>query len=155
MMRCRDATAQRIQLIKDKGFKHRQGVVIPMNDVHNEIGHLRSFMSECAVAQYFGIRYDFDIPPDSKRPDIVNGVEVRSNLRANGDLIVHNYDKPAPYILALINMAEQAVNVYGWRDLVDCLMEKYWRVNVPTPAYFVPQSDLHSMQQLKDKMMLV
>ena len=150
---CVDATHKRLNRIKQNGYQHREPAT--QYDPTNFENNYRGFVTECAAAKFFDENYEADKPCDRTRNDLLNGCEVRSNKYSWGHLIVHTWDKPASYILCLLTDNPNEFDVRGWRDLIDCRLDKYWRTDVPAPAYFVPQSDLHSMQQLKDKMMLV
>ena len=67
-------------------------------------------------------------------------------------MIVHKWDKPAPYVLCSFTNIANEFMIVGWRDLVDCLHDKYWRADMPAPAYLVPQTDLHDMATLKERL---
>ena len=154
---CVKATDERMNLIKQNGYQHRSTTLTVASDPMNRAGHYQAFVTELAAARYFGVQYNFDIGPDGLRKDLVNGCQVRSTLHRRGNLIVYEYDKPAPFILAIPLESGHEIVLAGWRDLVDCRLEKYWRTTpaVRQQSWWIPQHDLHDMVSLKAKMMLV
>jgi hypothetical protein len=152
---CVEATNERIELIKQNRYEHRFARLAKKNDPFNREGHYQAFLTELATARYFGVSYNFDIGPDALRSDLINGCQVRSTRNINGSLIVQEFDKPAPFVLAIPLENDHQILLAGWRDLIDCRLEKYWRKDVPKPAWFVPQSDLHDMVSLRARFMFV
>lgn len=118
---------------------------------------LMSVMSELAVAKCFNIAYTYPCLYQKGRSDLSNGVEVRATLHKQGNLIIQSYDKPAPYVLTTIDLVNNTVLIVGWRDLVDCRLDKYWRTKpaVRKDSYWVPQSDLLPISDLKQKLQYV
>jgi len=149
---CKVEAEARVMRAIQNGAKHRAPETAPTGDPYNLIGNTRGRLAEVAVAKYFNCGYEPDQPCDSTKYDLLNGCEVRSNKYEWGHLIVHEWDKPAPYILCSTTDNANDFMVVGWRDLVDCQLDKYWRTDVPVPAYFVPQSDLHDMATLKERL---
>lgn len=148
---CRQATITRLERINQNGYKHREPAT--QDDKTNFHNNYRGIVTELAAAKYFDESYEPDKTCDRSRNDLLNGCEVRS-LQAKyswGCMIVHEWDKPAPYVLVSLTDNANEFLVVGWRDLVDCRLKKYWRTDVPAPAYFVPQADLHDMATLKEK----
>ena len=115
---------------------------------------LNGVMSELAASKWFGIEYKYDFTYDRDRPDLINGVEVKSTRVITGHLIVESVDKFAPQILAIVHFDSNVVVLRGWRDLTDCLQQKYYREppEVRQASYWVPQIDLCDMQSLKTKL---
>ena len=79
---------------------------------------------------------------------------MRSSLHQNGHLIVYTYDKVAPYVMTIHDLNKRQVLLVGWRDLFDCQVEKYWRTapKVRKESWWIPQTDLHDMKSLKEKL---
>jgi len=76
----------------------------------------------------------------------VSGVEVRSTLKRHGCLIVHDRDSDsAPFILVTGEMP--SLRIVGWLYGRECKRPEFWRTDVRTPAYFVPQGELRSMEE--------
>ena len=149
---CQVEAQARVQRAIDNNYQHRETKTVPNNDPNNLTGHYRGRVTELAVAKYFNCDYEPDGPCDRTKFDLLNGCEVRSNKYQWGHLIVHTWDKPAPYVLCTLTDNANEFIISGWRDLADCQIDKYWRTNVPAAAYFVPQSDLHDMATLKERL---
>ena len=149
---CKIEAQERVQHAINTNATHREIRTVASDDPHNFFGHYRGCVTEKAVAKYFGIGYQSNTY-DKTKFDLSNGCEVRSlqSKYSWGCLIVHEWDKPAPYVLCSFTEIANEFMVVGWRDLVDCQDNKYWRADMPAPAYFVPQSDLHDMATLKQR----
>ena len=149
---CQVEAQARVQRAIENNYQHRETNTVPINDPHNATGHYRGRVTELAVAKYFDCDYEPDGPCDRTKFDLLNGCEVRSNKYQWGHLIVHTWDKPAPYVLCTVTDNANEFIIAGWRDLADCQLDEYWRTDVPAAAYFVPQSDLHDMATLKERL---
>ena len=79
----------------------------------------------------------------------VDGVQVRTTDNLRKRLITHEYDPPAPYVLAVADYGTQTVILRGWLHLRHCNVPEYWRTDVVAPAYFVPATALHPMATLR------
>ena len=115
---------------------------------------LQGVVTECAVSKYFDVPYRYQTVYEKNFCDISIGVEVRSSLHANGHLIVYTYDKVAPYVMTVPYLNEHKVVLIGWRDLVDCRLDKYWRTTpkVRKESWWISQTDLHDMATLKQRL---
>ena len=115
---------------------------------------LQGVVTECAVSKYLGVPYRYQTVYEKNWCDISIGVEVRSSLHQNGHLIVYTYDKIAPYVMTIPDLNKQQILLVGWRDLLDCQIEKYWRTTpkVRKESWWIPQTDLHDMKSLKNKL---
>ena len=149
---CQVEAVARVQRAIHSNAKHRAPETAPDGDPYNFAGNIRGRVTEVAVAKYFDCGYEADEPCDRTKFDLLNGCEVRSNKYQWGHLIVHTWDKPAPYVLCTVTDNANEFIIAGWRDLADCQLDKYWRTDVPAAAYFVPQSDLHDMATLKERL---
>ena len=80
----------------------------------------------------------------------VAGLQVRSSANHNYRLIVHPGDPDdAPFVLVTGNSLEYVVR--GWIYGSEAKQQQYWQEPVKgRPAYFVPQSDLHSIDELQE-----
>lgn len=107
----------------------------------------RGFMGELAVATYLRAPYEFDIN-DYPASD-VDGVEVRTVDNLNKRLITHEYDKPAPYVLAVADYGTASVILRGWLHLRHCNVPDHWWADSPAPAFFTPATALHPMATLR------
>jgi hypothetical protein len=112
---------------------------------------LMGLMSEYCAAQILGVPFNFDSIFQVNRPDLVNGLEIRSTQHTNGNLIVYENDKPANYVLTTIDFKELSVTLVGWLHFNDCVNEKYWRTvpKVRKDSYWVPQKDLKPISDLQ------
>ena len=115
---------------------------------------LQGVVTECAVSKYLGVPYRYQTVYEKNWCDISIGVEVRSSLHQNGHLIVYTYDKVAPYVMTIPDLNKRQVLLVGWRNLFDCQVEKYWRTapKVRKESWWIPQTDLHDMKSLKEKL---
>ncbi len=148
-------TNDEMQIIKNNAKEitiqarlHNQkiNVIAPEYDVE-----LIGLMGEYAAAQYFNIDFVFNTLYDYERNDLSNGYEVRSTTWPNGNLIIYDDDKPACYILAIVNLDESSVDLKGWLHIIECRQKKYWRdkPQVRQASYWVSQSDLRPLAQLR------
>lgn len=104
-------------------------------------------MGELALAKWAGRYWDTHAPANLKNlPNDVGPWEVRSTEWANGRLIVHDYDRPVPFVLAIVH--RNRVKLAGWvhRD------EAEWRGDFDPsdthPTWKVPQRLLWPMTAL-------
>lgn len=148
---CRHFAQAKVQQSIDNGYKHREPKISPIDHSTNLTNHYRGRVAELAAAKYFNCEAEPFGPYDQTKSDLLNGCQVRSSKYLWGDLIVHEWDKPAPYVLVTLTDNANEFLIAGWRDLVDCRLQKYWRDDMPAPAYFVPQTDLHDMATLKQR----
>lgn len=95
-----------------------------------------------------------NVPWDEKRfGNIVTGpmgeVHIRSTTHLTGSLILHPRDQDdAVYLLVLNNNPN--FTLAGWLLGKDGKLDKYWReAGVRHPAFFVPQSALHPVEDLQ------
>jgi hypothetical protein len=150
---CQVEAQARVERAIANNYQHREKKTVPKNDPYNVIGNYRGRVTELAVAKYFDCDYEPDGPCDPTKFDLLNGCEVRSNIYGeSGHLIVHKWDKPAPYVLCTLTDNANKFVIAGWRNLVDCQIDKYWRTNVLADSYWIPQNDLHDMAILKQRL---
>ena len=127
-----------------KGKKPTYGID-PVNDWQ---AHIEGALGECAVAKALNMYWAGKGTVGAA--DVGLDLEVRTTPIAKGRLILHPADKDnAAYVLVTgLNGTYQIRGwVYGW----DGKQEKYW--DDPSeknrPAFFVPQEDLISFEDLK------
>lgn len=106
-------------------------------------------MGEMAVAQYLDAPYALNVQPGDINPTDVDGVEVRAVDNYLKRLITHEYDKPAPYVLAVCDDGTASVVLRGWLHLRHCNVPAHWWADAPKPAYFTPATELHPMAMLR------
>ena len=107
------------------------------------------FIGEVAVAEYLDAIHHLAILHKGHGETDVDGVEVRSVNNPTHCLITHKYDKPAPYVLAFVDVDTATVVLRGWLHLRHCNVPGHWRTDVPKPAYFVPATVLQPMDTLR------
>jgi hypothetical protein len=74
-------------------------------------------------------------------PDVGVNIQVRSTTRRDGSLIVHKSDPDtAVFYLVVTDLPDYWI--VGRITARDAKQPRFWRMNVPHPAYFVPQSEL-------------
>ena len=128
-----------------KGYRYAPDHVITQNK-----SNLIGLVSEYAASVYFNIDFDFDAIYNVGRSDLSNGHEVRSTTYQNGNLITYDRDKPACYILAVVDLEQSAVDLKGWLHINECRQPKYWRdiPEVREASYWIPQRDLRPLHEL-------
>ena len=82
--------------------------------------------------------------------DVHGFYEVRSTKRADGNLITHEHDRQAIFVLARIIDAKH-VKLVGWIDLRDANTPDNWADWLPHPAFLTRANQLHSMDSLPRK----
>ena len=107
---------------------------------------LAGVKSEMAVAKYLEIPYDGDIGIAGNF-DVGGKYEVRGTTYKNGCLLLHPEDKPAPYILVIED--GDTFELAGWIMGEEGKKKEYWREDVRSPCYFVPQYRLNDISLLK------
>jgi hypothetical protein len=107
--------------------------------------HLQGALGEQALAKFLDVDYGF-MPFDRANYDVA-GYEVRSTRRQTGRLLTHHDDKPALYVLAIIE-ADNIIRLHGWRHLKEINTPKHWDSTLPHPCYATPQTELWPMDML-------
>jgi hypothetical protein len=108
--------------------------------------HIEGCMGEYALAKYLGIHWSGK--GQLRKPDV--GVfDVRTRSRDNYELIIHPED-PDDRIFWLVCGRNGAYSIKGWILARDGKKKEYWKDPAGrNPAYFVPQSALHSPGELE------
>lgn len=111
---------------------------------------IMGFVGEKAVAEYLDAPHNLDLTLEKGHGlTDVDGVEVRSVEAMTHCLITHEYEKPGPYVLAVVDVHVATVLLRGWNTLAFCNQAKHWRIDVPKAAYFTPATALHPMSKLR------
>jgi len=108
----------------------------------------RGFMGELATAEYLGVPYHWELRDIQSDEFDVAGIQVRTVDDYNKRLITHEYDKPAPYVLAVADYGTASVVLRGWLHLRDCNRPEHWFTGTAAPAFFTPATALHPMATL-------
>lgn len=105
---------------------------------------------EQAFAKWLDVFWDGTVGTFRDVPD-VGQYEVRTNAWDRGDLILREKDKADStiYVLVLSHDCPE-FTIKGWITGAAGRQDQWWRVGDPKrpPAWFVPQSALHSMETL-------
>jgi hypothetical protein len=99
---------------------------------------------EKAVALHYDYPWEGDVG-NVGAPD-VGPYEVRSIGQRHLSLTLHDTDRSAPFILVLVQDA--TFTLLGWLWKEEGTKPQYWRTDRRSPAYWVPQRDLHRMETL-------
>jgi hypothetical protein len=107
-------------------------------------------LGEMAVAKHCNLFWGGSVG-DFKAVDVGGKVQVRACSRADRRLILHHEDDDArPFVLAIVNDLPN-VTLRGWLLAGDGKQQNYWEDPVGgRPAFFVPQTCLRPMDELKD-----
>ena len=108
----------------------------------------RGFMGELATAEYLRVPYEWHLRDIDSDDFDVAGIQVRTVDDYNKRLITHEYDKPAPYVLAVADYGTASVVLRGWLHLHECNRPEHWFTGTAAPAFFTPATVLHPMDTL-------
>lgn len=109
----------------------------------------RGFMGEIATAVYLREPYEWQLLNADRDALDVAGVQVRTVGDYGKRLITHEYDPPAPYVLAVADYGTASVVLRGWLHLRHCNVPDHWWADSPMPAFFTPATALHPMATLR------
>lgn len=108
---------------------------------------------EIAVAKFLNVYYDSALGVNDA-PDINAGlpVEVRTRSRHWYDLIIHPNDKDNSFYVLVTGTSLEGFTLRGYISGKDGKQEMYWgeKGQIGRPAYFVPQSKLRPMHELRN-----
>jgi hypothetical protein len=112
--------------------------------------HLLGAAGEMAVASYMGLKEHLYAEKEAKRGSCdLPGIDVKTRSKASYDLIVQKREDPRKKFV-LVTIEKQRTLLWGWCYGSEAMDEKYWADPARgRPAYFVPQSELRSMESLK------
>lgn len=96
--------------------------------------------AELVVAKALGVHWCGMDGPDKDTGDVA-GAQVRHTKRADGSLICHKRDADEDRFVLVTGSMPRFV-VRGWILGAEAKADRFWRTNVPRPAFFVPQSAL-------------
>lgn len=136
------------------GFsRHTENLEAGRIDSRNREGdgydaHVHGAVCEFVVAKALGIFWPG--PGVLWSADVGGGIQVRSTKREWGSLIVHKEDADkAPFVLVtgcLLNY-----DVRGWLYGHECKQQGWWSAGDGRPAFFVPQTALKPIEELRPK----
>jgi len=115
---------------------------------------LRGALAEQAVAIALGVAWDGKFKPMRewelwrRAGHDVSGIEVKSTKGRNNCLILHKHSpSKLPAVLAIIE-SKDLVTLVGWCFTYEGQKDEYWRTDIPSACYMVPQRDLKPMSEL-------
>jgi len=112
-------------------------VVNVLNAWHRNI---EGALAELAYAKMAGRYYNFSVNTFTSAPDVGN-VDIRYSANDTAHLIVYDIDNDdSPY--ALIIGEAPTYRFAGWILGRDAKQPDYWRGDVKTPSYWIPQTGL-------------
>jgi hypothetical protein len=110
--------------------------------------HILGALGECAFAKATGRYWSGSVNTFKTGGDVGSKIQVRTRSKAHYDLLVRGADKDDD-IFVLVTGGPERFDVRGWMRARDAKQEKY-KANYGSygEAYFVPQSDLYSIDPL-------
>jgi hypothetical protein len=103
-------------------------------------------LGEVAVAKAMGA-YWYGAETYARAKGDAARLQVRSTQREGGSLIVHP-DDPDDAVFVLVVGRPPRFRIPGWLAGGEAKQERWWRTDIPTPAYLVPQAALRSIDEL-------
>jgi len=112
--------------------------------------HLLGAAGEVAVASCLGMKEHLFKETEARRgSDDLPGIDVKTRSRHSYDLIVQRQSDPNKKFV-LVTIEGRQTLIHGWCYGKEAMEEKYWADPARgRPAYFVPKSELRSMESLK------
>ena len=149
------AEALRRQRINEKkSLKGRNGG--PADGEKALLFHKLGAAGELAVADFLGLRQFLYRETEAKRGsvDLPPNIDAKTRSRHDYDLICQLDEKPGK-TLVLVTIQRKIVLLHGWIKSEDAMQEQ-WKKDPAhgRPAYFVPQSALSPLVDLRHAQML-
>jgi hypothetical protein len=111
--------------------------------------HINGACGEMASAKVLGLYWDASVDV-FKRSDLPYGIQVRTRSSHSYDLLVRKSDS-SDDIFVLVTGDPPSLVVRGWCLGADAKQERFLQnYGNREPAYFIPQSELSDIQQLKE-----
>jgi hypothetical protein len=102
--------------------------------------------SEWAVAKYFNLDFDPFEEKGKEKADVGKGIEVRWTKYAEGQLIVHEYDRSTDIAVLVTGNSSTAYNIVGWIPVAIAKRDKYRHTRQPN--WWVSQPNLQPIENL-------
>lgn len=121
------------------------------DDLDTAVGlHLLGVAGEIAVAKGLGI-YWAPTVGTFKMPDLASNIQVRARANDKHDLIVRQDDSDTDVYVLVVGRLP-LFRIVGWISGADAKQPQYVQLHGGRPAaYFVPQSTLHSLDNLGER----
>jgi hypothetical protein len=104
---------------------------------------------EIAAAKALGVYWGASVNTFKVGGD-VGGLEIRTRSKSEYELLIRDND-PDDSIFVLVTGRSPNFEVVGWMKGKDAKREEWKQTHGGRPpAYFVPQSELHSIESLKE-----
>lgn len=109
--------------------------------------HIEGAIGELVVSKALGLYWSGAL---NFRADDLDGVQVRSSSRAGASLILHP-DDPDDAAFVLVTGINGEYVLPGWQIAARVKRQEFWmdRGRNGRPAYFVPQSELRPLSELR------
>jgi len=112
--------------------------------------HLLGAAGEMAVASYLGMKHELYKESEAKRgSDDLPGIDVKTRSKHAYDLIVQKNEDPRKKFV-LVTIECQKTFIHGGCYGHEAMQEQYWADPARgRPAYFVPKTELRSIETLR------
>jgi hypothetical protein len=105
--------------------------------------------SECAFAKYFNLYWPAGVNTYKQQPDVFPNFDVKCMSQlAVGNLIVEQGDRE-DWTYVLVSGTMPDYTLLGWMLGKDVKQKQHWREHPRCTGYWVPQSDLHTIEELE------
>ncbi len=129
-----------------KGSSHHFNLMRSSADRHRDG---MAAVAEATVAAYLGLDLVRDAHGADDGTDVGGMVGVRWTVKPHGGLIIHPED--GAYIPQVLVIGwTYPLRCVGWITPANARLPEYWRENIRSPAYIVPQIALLPMEWLSD-----
>lgn len=107
-------------------------------------------VGECVYAKFFNIYYVGGSPGPVDMTYNGLTIEVRTVDEDSKSLIIYEHEDPNSIFALAIDKTPNVI-LAGWIKGVHGKLEKYWKEDARYPAYFVPQSVLNNILELRGR----
>lgn len=116
-----------------------------MDDDAGLLHHVLGAIGEAMLAKHLGVFWSGTVGTIKAPGDVAGCYQVKATDLRFGKLIVQEQHDPwQPYVLARVRLPE--VHLVGWLWGHEAKQDKFWRIDVPYPAFFA--WPLHDMETL-------
>ena len=105
---------------------------------------------EIAVATFFNWAWPTTVNTFSA-PDLLDYIQVRTRSKHHYDLIIRSSDANDEIFIHATSEHDDTVRIHGWIHGLSAKNSKWWANHGGRePAYFVPRTQLNSIESLRD-----
>lgn len=101
-------------------------------------------LAEWAASKALGVHWP---GKGQMRGDDIGGMQIRSTRNPAGSLILHKTDRDGDIFVLMVGQASEW-RPAGWIRAASGKQDRFWRTDIRSPAYLVPQSELGDMVEL-------